>query len=30
MFCSQPTTFEEATNDAQWVKAMNDEIDAIE
>ena len=30
MFCSHPTTFEEAASDAQWVKAMNEEIDAIE
>ena len=30
MFCCQPTTFEEEKSDAQWVKSMNDEIDAIE
>ena len=30
LFSYQPTSFNEAVKDAQWVKAMNEEIDAIE
>jgi len=30
LFSCQPTSFNEAVKDAQWVKAMNEEIDAIE
>ena len=30
LFTSHPTTFEEVASDAQWVKAMNDEIGGIE
>ena len=30
LFSYQPTSFNEAMKDAQWVKAMNEEINAIE
>ena len=30
LFSFQPTSFDEAVKDAQWVQAMNEEIDAIE
>ena len=30
LFSCRPTSFNEAVKDEQWVKAMNEEIDAIE
>ena len=30
MFSYQPTSFDEAVKDAQWVQAMNEEIDDFE
>ena len=30
LFSYQPTSFNEVVKDAQWVKSMNEEIDAIE
>ena len=30
MFSCHPTYFDEAVSDAQWVQAMNEEIDSIE